>query len=410
LHAQEIQSLGNGLRQLEHGRLTLITDLPIDDELKAWPAYLDQALEQWCTVWNQPLGNDPQLHVTACLIGDRGLFASAGLLQGVPAFDDGYQLNDTIFVVEQPSVYYRRHLFLHEATHWIMYRFFGGAGSPWFMEGTADMFGTHAIQEGKLFLNIIPKRPSEVPKWGRFKRLHEMLDEGSAPSLNEILAYGNERERRNDRYVWSWAATVFFWNHPEYSKALANASRPPLRYGLELSESLEKELRDQWPSVLADWNGFVSDFDFGYEPQRSMTNLADWLRESRDAPARVEVASDHGWQDTGIQLRAGESVHLAASGNFTLRKISGTEPWICGPNGITYQYHQHLPIGQLIATIVPTNGDGTTHRWKILGVGREQTVTSDGDGRLLLKINEPTGQLKDNEGALQVEILKGAKP
>jgi hypothetical protein len=371
---------------------------------------LNQALEQWNTVWNHPLGDAPQLHVTACLIGDRTLFASAGLLNGVPAFDDGYQLKDTLYIVEQPSVYYRRHLFLHEATHWIMYRFFGGAGSPWFMEGTADMFGTHALTDGKLLLNIIPKRPSEVPKWGRFKRLQEMLEEGTAPSLKEILAYGNERERRNDRYVWSWAATVFFWTHPEYSKALANASRPPLSYGFELSESLEKELREQWPSVLADWNGFVSDFDFGYEPQRSMTNLADWLRDSRDVPASMDVASDRGWQDTGIRMRAGDTIHISATGEFTLRNAPGSEPWMCGPNGITYQYHQHHPIGQLVATIVPTSQDTTTHRWKTISIGRDKTVTADRNGRLLLKINEPAGQLEDNQGILQIQVSNGAKP
>ena len=38
LSAQE--SIGNGLRKLTRGNLTLITDLPIDQELKSWPDVL----------------------------------------------------------------------------------------------------------------------------------------------------------------------------------------------------------------------------------------------------------------------------------------------------------------------------------------------------------------------------------
>lgn len=409
LQAQEIQSLGNGLRRLEQDRLTLITDLPIDEELKAWPAYLNQAIEQWSTVWDHPLGKDPSLHVTACLIGDRALFASAGMLDGVPAFDDGYQLNDTIYIVEQPSVYYRRHLFLHEATHWIMYRFLGGAGSPWFMEGTAELFGTHRLDEDRLTLNSIPSDPSQVPNWGRLKRIREMLDDGTAPSLREILAYGNDLPRRNDRYVWSWAATVFFWNHPQYSKALLSAASPPLDYSMDLSNRLEQALEKEWPCVLADWNVFVSDFDFGYEPQRSMVDLGSLTQspkrwDSLQEPVLLELASDRGWQDSGIDVKRGNKIRVTAEGTFTIAQQNSQEPWECGPNGITFRYFQHQPMGKLLATIVPIDGDASTCRLPLIPIGTEQIIEAPHDGRLLLKINEPAGQIADNAGFLTLTL------
>ncbi|MFN7629255.1 MAG: hypothetical protein ACK5PZ_20715, partial [Pirellula sp.] len=273
LSAQE--SIGNGLRKLTSGNLTLITDLPIDQELKSWPDVLHQAIERWDQVWTVPAERKQSLQLTAFLIGDKSIFQSAGYLDGVPEFDDGYQLADRIFVMEQPSEYYRRHLFLHEATHWIMFQYFGGAGSPWFMEGMADMFATHRWADGKLTLGVIPSDPREVPHWGRFKRLREMVQRGEAPTLASVLRFGNQRENRIDRYVWSWAACFFFWNHPEYQRAIADAASPPLNYSMDLSNRLRMSLADRWAIVEADWNGFITEFDFGFDPQRSMIALGE---------------------------------------------------------------------------------------------------------------------------------------
>jgi hypothetical protein len=407
--AQSVESLGNGLRQIQSNRLTLITDLPIDDDLKEWPNLLDQAIEQWRDVWQIPSEQTASLRLTAYLIADRGLFERAGLLNGVPEFEDGYQLNDSIYFMQQPSSYYRRHLFLHEATHWIMYRFFGGAGSPWFMEGTAELFGTHRLAEDRLTLNTIPSDPSQVPNWGRLKRIREMLDDGTAPSLREILAYGNDLPRRNDRYVWSWAATVFFWNHPQYSKALLSAASPPLDYSMDLSNRLEQALEKKWPSVLADWNVFVSDFDFGYEPQRSMIDLGSLTQspkrwDSLQEPVLLELASDRGWQDSGIDLQRGNKIRVMAEGTFTIAQQNSQEPWDCGPNGITFRYFQHQPMGKLLATIVPMDGDASTCRLTLIPIGKEQIIEAPHDGRLLLKINEPAGQIADNAGTLTLTL------
>jgi len=407
--AQSVESLGNGLRQIQSNRLTLITDLPIDDDLKTWPNLLDQAIEQWRDVWHIPSEQTASLRLTAYLIADRNLFERAGLLNGVPPFEDGYQLNDSIYFMQQPSSYYRRHLFLHEATHWIMYRFLGGAGSPWFMEGTAELFGTHRLAKDRLTLNTIPSDPSEVPNWGRLKRIREMLDDGTAPSLREILAYGNDLTRRNDRYVWSWAATVFFWNHPQYSRALVSAASPPLDYSMDLSNRLEQALEKKWPSVLADWNVFVSDFDFGYEPQRSMTDLGSITQspkrwDSLLEPVLLELTSNRGWQDSGIDLQRGNKIRVTAEGTFTIAQQNSQDPWECGPNGITFQYFQHQPMGKLLATIVPMDGNASTSRLPLIPVGKEQIIEAPDDGRLLLKINEPAGQIADNAGFLTLTL------
>ncbi|MFN7736367.1 MAG: hypothetical protein ACK5O8_09630 [Pirellula sp.] len=408
LSAQE--SIGNGLRKLTSGNLTLITDLPIDQELKSWPDVLHQAIERWDQVWTVPAERKQSLQLTAFLIGDKSIFQSAGYLDGVPEFDDGYQLADRIFVMEQPSEYYRRHLFLHEATHWIMFQYFGGAGSPWFMEGMADMFATHRWADGKLTLGVIPSDPREVPHWGRFKRLREMVQRGEAPTLASVLRFGNQRENRIDRYVWSWAACFFFWNHPEYQRAIADAASPPLNYSMDLSNRLRMSLADRWAIVEADWNGFITEFDFGFDPQRSMIALGEHphlgIASISGQPIELSIQADHGWQDSGLFLERGESVQIQANGQWVISTVDPASPWKASAQGVTYRYYRNQPMGRLVATIASIRGGDKTSIWNIIPVGEATTIQATEDGVLLLKTNEPAGKLLDNSGELTVTLGK----
>ena len=154
-----------GLYELITPRLTLVTDIPMDDELKSWPALLEQSIEQWQLYFGVDAERMTGLHVSAFLIGDRERLRKLGLLEGVPGFDEGYQFGNQIYLREQPTTYYRRHLFLHEATHWIMWKLYGGAGAPWFMEGMADMQATHSLKDGVLKLGILPSSREQVPGW-----------------------------------------------------------------------------------------------------------------------------------------------------------------------------------------------------------------------------------------------------
>ncbi len=401
-----IESLRDGFKRLERGRLTLITDLPIDDELRSWPEVLDQAIAAWTLQWRLDASKSQAWHLTAYLIGDRKRFIESGLAPQVPSFEDGYQLQDTIFLVDQPSVYYRRHLFLHEATHWAMYRGFGGAGSPWFMEGMADLYGTHRWSDRSLTLGILPRSPAEAPQWGRFKRLQEMLSRDDRPSLRQIVSYTNDAGSRMDRYVWSWAACVFFSNHPRYRDAFFQAAEPPLDYSMAVSQKLLASLDDRWPWVVAEWNGFLADFDFGYEPGRSLPLLedTDWKYLDAKEPIACEVVASRGWQATGIRLRAGESLKLSADGACQVGVGANGKPWNSQPQGITIRYIRHQPLGRLAATIIPITTDEVTKPWQPISVGRDAKLNSETEGLLLLKINETAGDLWDNQGSLRVVL------
>ena len=92
-------------------------------------------------------GEDGDWQVRAFLIGDRKTFDKLGVM---PAGDDkfvhGLSMGSDLWLYDQPTAYYRRHLLLHEGTHAFMAKFLGGCGPGWYMEGTAELFGTHRME------------------------------------------------------------------------------------------------------------------------------------------------------------------------------------------------------------------------------------------------------------------------
>jgi len=404
--AQDRVALGGGLKRFSKDQWTVITDLPIDQEIESWPVLLDQALMAWCQKWGVDVSIAKTWPLTIHCIGDRKVFEQSGLLEGVPGFDDGFQQADRVFFFEQPSIYYRRHLLIHEATHWVMSHIFGGGGAPWFMEGMAEVEGTHRLDQGVLNLGIIPSDPQMVPHWGRFKRLSESIAAKGVPSMRRILGYTNDRQDRMDRYSWSWAACVFFRNHPLYATHLDTASKAPLDYSMKLSEKLLVDLKDRWDWVERDWKLFVDEFDFGYQPQANAIALEDWTKANVEpAASEIEMELDvaKGWQFAQIFLKAGHRVRIQVDGLYVVRTES-QQVWESSPEGLTYQYFRHMPMGKTIGAFVSTDA---LKPLDVFGVGSQAEYEAPTDGWMLFRVNEPVGQRQDNSGKLNVRIAVG---
>ena len=127
-------------------------------------------------IFDQDAAGLSDWHVTGCVIRDKALFRDAGLIpDSLPHFLDGYCVGSRFWVYDQPSDYYRRHLVLHEGTHSFMFTVLGGCGPPWYMEGTAELLGTHRWKDGQLELNYIPANWEESPMWGRIKIVQDDL-------------------------------------------------------------------------------------------------------------------------------------------------------------------------------------------------------------------------------------------
>ena len=90
-------------------------------------------------------------------------------------FENGISIGAEVWLYDQPTDYYRRHLLLHEGTHAFMATFLGGCGPGWYMEGTAELLARigSTTTTGELTLRIMPRSRDEVPMLGRIKLIRD---------------------------------------------------------------------------------------------------------------------------------------------------------------------------------------------------------------------------------------------
>ncbi len=410
---QEVQKtrLDNGLSQLESKYLQLTTDLPLNDEITSLPKIFDQAVQQWSARFAVDPIRVQGAKAIACLMKDRSRFVELDLMPPETGnFRHGYQLDDRLFLMEQPSVYYRRHLLLHEGTHWFMWKFLSGNGPPWFSEGICEQLGTHDWDGLRLTMGIIPFHHDRFPYWGRLKLIHDSLNQNAAPTLNAILGYGDTAHRTDEPYAWSWAAMLFFSNHPKYQHLLRRISQPPLDYSNQITIALKRELADTWPTVDAEWRVFVSELDFGFSPEHSFVDIASIPSHALRSKELRTIRCDRGWQSMGLFIDKGQRIRVAAQGTYTIRTKQDSyekSSWKCEPQGVTLEYHQGQPLGRLLATIVPITKaaiDKPVRQCTPYPIGRKTTWDAPESGILLLKINENSAGLADNTGELKVTM------
>ncbi|MFO0923444.1 MAG: hypothetical protein U0905_13250 [Pirellulales bacterium] len=394
-----------GMHEVRGKHLRLITDLPLDDEIRSLPKVFDAAIPQWQSYFGKEIDNLSEWKAVAALIGDRQKFVDIGMLtKNIPNFKEGYQAGGRLFVMEQPSPYYRRHLLLHEGTHWFMANLFGGNGPTWYMEGMADLLATHAWDGSRVELAIMPKRSEDVPYWGRVKVIKEQLQLKQAPSLDAIMKIQGSARMEVEAYAWSWAACLFFTHHPQGKEVLRAIASKKLDYSDQLNKDLVEQLKADWPRIKATWEGFASELDYGYDLDRAFPAPNRQSKPMSDKQTKIEIDAGLGWQSTGVIVQRGQKIHLQSSGRYRVFREEGD--WLAEPNGITLRYVDDHPLGMLLATVVapPRPGELVTRKWKVVPIGRDATFECEEAGELLLKINDRPSELADNDGRCQVVI------
>ncbi len=403
----QVQSrqLDDGCTQLESKHLRLITDLPISDEIRKLPEIFDAALPMWQNLFGGSQDDSEELKAVAFLMGDRVRFQHLGYLTPeTPNFAEGYQFGDRLFICEQPSDYYRRHLLLHEGTHWYMYRALGGAGAGWYMEGLAEYMATHRWDGQRLTLGVVPDHRDQVPYWGRLSVLREDFERDRAPSLRKIFEFFDREHRNVKPYAWSWAATQFFLIHPKSSEVIKQTFHPGLDYSEGINHQLLAELDEDWPQYCHQWSGFVSDLDYGVDPK---TILPTWVPAKKTASRTdLHVQSNHGWQSSGILMMAGERAMIRAHGRITLARNSESKPWESEPQGISLQYQDGHKIGTLMAAVIPIHLhlNDQTLRWRSIPIGKLSQLEAPVESILYFKVNEHPGKLNDNSGHYSISV------
>jgi len=388
--------VGQGLRRIESKHLVLYTDLEEADEVNELPHVFDLAIPQWCSFFEIDAKVTSDWRMTAYLMKNQERFRSTQLLPtNLPPFLHGYQRDGELWLNEQPSSYYRRHLLLHEGTHGFMNQWLGGNGPPWFSEGLAEYLGTHVWRDGQLQLGYVPRDNEEAPHWGRVKIIKDEVAAGRALSLTQVMQFGPRAHLNVEPYAWCWAAVLLMDQHPAFHDAL-HASLQDLQQPTDaFFTKMKGRIGKHWNELELNWQVLLMNMDYGYDVRAAAVQLMD-----QPAQMPITISSKLCWQSTGFELEKGKSYELSATGRFKIAERS--KPWMSEANGITIHYYHGQPLGLLLAAVVP---DDQPERLRaVIPVGLHATITPKESGTLFFCVNENPAQLGDNEGEIKVEV------
>lgn len=393
-------------RTLTGRHITLLTDVPTRPEVDALPGYFDQAFEQWCEYFDLRPADHEGWRVRGILLqgpASRPRFVAAGMM---PAdlwdFKSGYSIGRDLWLYDQSSDYYRRHLLLHEGVHCFMYSLLGGIGPPWYGEGMAELLATHKLDGERLTVNYFPRTIKEVPKLGRIEMVREAIAHGRTKTLREIEAFDSSAHRQNEPYGWCWAAAAFLDGHPRYHRRFRQMFKDVRKpdFAAEFARRFDTDA----PLLAEEFQVYLANLDYAYDIPRMQLDLTAGEALPREGRT-VEIAADRGWQSSGIQLRAGQSYRITGSGRFQV--ADRPRPWISEASGVTIRYVNGLPLGTLLAAVRPDDFDPTTATTPLarpIPVGTSGTLTPEHVGTLYLRINDAPGELADNAGKLSVRV------
>lgn len=395
-----------GMRKIVGRHLRLYTDLPSSDAVDGLAAVFDSAVPLWAEYFDVDPSSVRDWKMQGFLMRDRAKFAALGLLpKENTEFANGYCNGYELWVVEQSSDYFRRHLLLHEGTHGFMYTQLGETGPGWYMEGTAELLGTHSWRDGQLRLRVMPQSREEVPMWGRIRLIRETVEEGKSLELGEVLALDKRRVLSTDEYAWSWALCAFLDSHPQWQEKFRS-----LREHVgerRFNKRFRYDFRKQWPDLQTEWQGYVATLDYGYDSQRMMMEHRKAEKPSDDATVEIDAA--RGWQSSGWELQAGRSYRLTASGRFEIAREQSDEGdeivWPCEPGGVTIRYHEGRPLGMLVGALRETASGRFSGPF---AVGLSSVIKPPADAVLYLRVNDSAARLSDNRGTLAASIRRVA--
>lgn len=407
-----------GLRVLEGDHLVLATDRPAraGDGVEDLPRIFDEAWAAWC----EHYALDPAAHekwrAFGCLVVDRERFRAAGLLpETIPDFANGHCYNHRFWMADQSNPAYRRHLLLHEGVHAFTLTLRSLDTPPWYTEGIAECLATHRLDDGttdgtsgRFVSTPLPQRAADVEQLGRIEKIRALRATGECPGLADIFATPGANHRDLSAYAGSWAAVALLSLHPRHAPAFVAAERGPLdgNFNQRLVETTG------WDGDQAerDFDAFTDEIDYGYDFTRSGIDWTSASGRPLDSRQTISVAASRGWQNSGWSLRKGSRYSLQAKGRCTIGTLTkaAAEPSLLletEANGISLRWYRGRPLGRLlVAQWVENPDDGGRPRFVVLATGAEGTFAPATDGVVFCKLNDPPGELADNDGQLTVEI------
>ncbi len=395
-----------GIASFESKRLKLYTDVAAEKVQSLLPAV--DAVYDALVDYFGPLPPNPErteFQVTGYLMADKALFRRAGLLpEDLPPFLNGRHRGQEFWVNEQETDYYRRHLVIHEVTHCFMFADRDVQIPSWYMEGMAELFGTHRIDaHGRYRFRVMPDKPEHFDGLGRIPLVRTEIAQSHSKSLEDLWQLTPAEFLNNTAYAWSWAACAFLDGHPRYAQRFHELGRHT--QGGEFIPTQRRFFAADSRDLSTEWALFTHQLQYGFDLKRAAIDFQPGqpLAFGESRPAR-DVVANRGWQASGIAVKEGHRYEIEATGEVTLAKIP--KPWVSQPQGISIIYSEGQPIGTLLAAVhrEPAAEGAEETMLKQIVVGRRVTFVAANSGTLYFRINDHWDSLADNEGAYRINV------
>lgn len=412
--AQALQA--EGIARYESQRMILYTDIEPEIAETLLPL-IDQIYPQWEEFFRPlpPARDDSEFRIVGYLMRDVTRFNRLGMIDPrLPVFTTGRHRGNRFWMIDQKTDYFRRHLLLHEATHCFMTIVEGVKCPIWYLEGTAELFGTHRLRDdGSLECRVMPDDKKVFEGWGRIALVRLARERGSLNTIDQVFATKPiNTEQEPTEYAWCWAANYFLSTHPRYAKAYRD-----LRdhwYDGRFRETLIEGIGEDVGLLRLEWLLFAANLHEGFDVASAAIDKRP-VAPIETEPVDVEVDANRGWQSSGWRLSAGEMYDVFADGQFVLD--AQPKLWVSEPQGITVRYFDGKPLGRLMGLILDESSltgsaklsaDGLASLTPI-DLGRRTTLRAPRSGTLYLRLNDAWGDLADNTGTVTVRISRSSR-
>ncbi len=218
--------------------------------------------------------------------------------------------------------------------------------------------------------------------------------------LEEVFRLGPGAHDEQEAYSWCWAAVTYLSGHPALRERFQQLCRSRTN---DFQAELQRLFASDWPRVSEGWQLFAVHLDYGYDLERTAVLYAPG-KPCPEKGATVTIRTDRGWQSTGVLVQKGKRYLVTAQGRYQLAQQP--KPWWCEPNGITYRYHEGLPLGMLLGVVRPEEYDATKPSALLSpgAVGLRLLLEPRHTGTLYLRINDYPWDLANNQGTIRVTI------
>ena len=410
--------LGEGVRVVESEHLILVTDLPLESvaELPPLADALFATLEQRLGKLAPDIAGK-KFQVTGFLMDARDRFERAGVLPSERyPIRHGRHLGYRFWMNNQTADYYRRHLLLHEFVHCFLMCEYGMRDIPplWYTEGVAEYYATHRLHTdvAQSEFGVLPSSVEGFEGWHRIAeiRRHFNQEPSMTGELSDIIPLQTVQHppdstfQDDAQYANAWGLVWLINHHPELQPDFAAfaACRTKRQFEdaiADVPEPTWKQLDQIWPLYL---DG-LHEADVAKVRFPALTALRSRETNGENSlPTEFVLDVGHQWASTGMSLTAGQEIVIQCQGRYVVEET--TRPWFSEPDGITIDYVNGLPLGEVIGTIISADGTQTTRR---IPIGSEKKMRSPIDGILWLQTNDDWSKREKNRGTVTVRISAG---